>query len=65
VSFGLDKSYAAKGKDMLDLMTLDDAAVVSPHNGNYPLPRTDAFRTVPVMVVVMWGWAAVVPLTCT
>jgi len=49
VSLGLDKSYAAKGKDMQDLMAFDDAAVVLPHNGNYPLPCTDAFRTVPVI----------------
>ncbi len=46
VSTGHDKSYTIYGKDMLVPVALDDAAVVCPHNDNYPLPSTDAFRMV-------------------
>ena len=45
---GLVKSNTISGIDMLDSGALDDAAVVLPHTGNYPIPSTDAFRTVPV-----------------
>jgi len=45
VHWGHCKPKTTSGIDMHDPRALDDAAVVWPHNDNYPLP-TDTFRTV-------------------
>ena len=48
VHWGHCEPKTTSGIDMHDPGALDDAAVVWPHNDNYPLPSTDTFRMVPV-----------------
>ncbi len=48
VHWGHCKPKTTSGIDMHDPGALDDATVVWPHNDNYPLLSTDAFRMVPV-----------------